>query len=124
MNVYVVSSCWLREASVVIGAATDMDGARAIANRWHEEDPVDPPLWAAWSDEVDMADGVTKWLRYRCRTDGGSEPYEWQEIVVVPLAGSSRYTWSPERSPGLIRPEVKPDVLADIAEVGKVWGAP
>jgi hypothetical protein len=123
VKAYVVSSCWLREGSVVIGAATDLDGARVIANRWREEDPEDPPMWAAWNDEVEPAEGSVKWIRYRARTDGTSEPYEWQEIVVVPLA-DEHYTWSPTRSPGLIRPEVLSRGVSEITEIGRDFGAP
>jgi hypothetical protein len=120
VKAYVASLCWLNQGATVIGAGVDLDSARAIANRYGEDDLADPPMWGPWDDEVDPAEGSVKWLRYRCRTDGTTEPYEWQEIVVVPLAGPE-----PEVPAG--RPpwaDPQHDALADIAEIGKVWGAP
>lgn len=84
---YVVSSCWYRNGSTVIGAAMDRAGAKEIADR-HDEDDSRLASWSPWKEEVSPAEGSGTWHRDALLADGTIHPSLYQEIVCVPLAGS------------------------------------
>lgn len=122
-NVYVVSNCWWREGSTVVGAATDRAGAEQIADR--AEDSA-PGGWSPWRETV-VPEGSCTWSRDVLEADGSKNGSLYQEIVCVPLA-SAAMPLKPECSPGerlwaTASRGARVDI-AEIAEVGRVWGAP
>jgi hypothetical protein len=128
MNVYVVTLCWLRQGATAIGASRDLEGARAIADRRGPDGP-NEPRWGPWYDDMVPTGQPAKQIRHRVRPDGAVDVHEWQEIVVLPLADAAPVLYH-EQTTDVIQPSdriahaVRRDVMAEIAEVGKVWGAP
>lgn len=121
MNVYVVSSCWKDSGATVIGAATDRAGAEQIADRYQDADNPDT-RWAPWVEDVDPAEGSCTWRRSGIWRDNIVHPSLFQEIVVVPLAGyAERLVMDAGRAPWA---NPNHDVLADIQEIGRLFGAP
>lgn len=112
MNIYVISNCWWHDGSTVIGAATDRAGAEAIGDRYGEDDP---PIatWAPWKEDVSPAYGSCTWRRDALLADGTIHPSLSQEIVCVPLAGSTAPVTSGS-----------PIYGQEIAEIGRQFGAP
>lgn len=122
-NVYVVSNCWWRDGATVIGAATDRAGAEQIADRTGDSAPGG---WSPWREAVEPQGSCT-WSRDALNADGTRHASLYQEIVCVPLAGAA-VALEPECSPGerlwaTASRGARADI-AEIAEVGRVWGAP
>lgn len=87
MNIYVVSNCWWRDGSTVIGAGADRMSAEVIADRYPLDEHDGVTAWAPWKEDVDPAQGSCTWRR-DALVDGGMIHLSlYQEIVVVPLAG-------------------------------------
>ena len=85
MNIYVISNCWWRDGSTVIGAATDRAGAEAIGDRYNDDRPR-VAAWAPWKEDVSPSEGSCGWQRDALLADGTIHPSLSQEIVCLPLA--------------------------------------
>lgn len=79
MDVYVVSNCWWREGSTVIGAGAELTDAEDIADRGTDDDP----QFAGWSEWKES--GPVR--RRDALTATGMHPSLFQEIARSPLAG-------------------------------------
>lgn len=125
MNIYVISACWWRDGATVIGAGVDLSVAMALGDRNDESDSDYDRRITGWSDwsasEPTRAGRFTVWRR-DALTAEGIHPSLYQEIVCVPLAG---YAERPVMDAGPA-PWAQPrhDVMADIRDIGKAFGAP
>jgi len=138
--VYVLSLCWDREGSTVIGAGVDLSAAMDLAERDDGAEGISRGHVGEWNvtgwDEWDPDYSKTRdseVFRWSRSALVGIEPHEslYQEIVRVPLTGElpqqSFATVSFGR--GEVEQRIAPpsparDVLADVQEIGKIWGAP
>ncbi len=106
-DIYVVTNVWRGQASVVVGAAADLDDAQAIAERhgkameWHP--------WIERSEDV---------ARFAVERHSIGLPVE-QKIVRVPLAGVHKLAAARVSDPWHGRPNAAGAPTAD--DINRAW---